>query len=91
MKIFTPSTTCLTGCRAAVADATAHTDVWGTTPTSRPGIGVRVVAPFATRLQGITVPSARQRTVATATALLPNSETVMTDGISGIRSWSPPD
>jgi len=88
---FVTSTTSLTDPTAAVADPAARTDVQGTTPTDRHGIGVRVVAPFATRLQGTTVPSARLRTVAAATALLPNNATVMTDGSSGIRSWSPPD
>lgn len=55
--------------------------------------GVRVVAPFSTEVQGTGLSIAmRDKTAApaTATALLPTSDVVVTDGFAGIRSWSPP-
>jgi len=57
--------------------------------------GVRVLAPVALPVQGTSVSIAmRDRITVTAqtkaTALLPNSVAVDTDGYAGIRSWSPP-
>ena len=91
MENFIPSTTCLTGSTAVAA--AAPSSAWVTKSTARHGsfgLGVRVVAPFAAGMQGTTVPSARLRTVATATALFPMNEIAVTDDASGIRSWSPP-
>ena len=58
--------------------------------------GVRVLAPVFRTVQGTTLPIAmRDRTAVSqaavkATALLPISVAVDTDGYAGIRSWSPP-
>jgi hypothetical protein len=59
--------------------------------------GVRVLAPVFAPAQGTTLSIAmrdrisnRTRTAVKATALLPFSVAVDTDGYAGIRSWSPP-
>jgi hypothetical protein len=59
--------------------------------------GVRVLAPVFAPVQGSTLSIAmrdritnRSETAVKATALLPNSVAVDTDGYAGIRSWSPP-
>jgi hypothetical protein len=59
--------------------------------------GVRVLAPVFAPAQGTSVSIAmrdritnRTQTAVKATALLPISVAVDTDGYAGIRSWSPP-
>ena len=59
--------------------------------------GVRVLAPVFAPVQGSTLSIAmrdritnRSQTAVKATALLPISVAVDTDGYAGIRSWSPP-
>jgi hypothetical protein len=59
--------------------------------------GVRVLAPVFRTVQGTTLSIAMRdritnvaQTAVKATALLPISVAVDTDGYAGIRSWSPP-
>ena len=95
MEIFESSYACSPFTLSGSFTGARSTGTW-TAPAFGHEGGVRVLAPVALTVQGTSVSVAMRdriavpNTQAKATALLPISVAVDTDGYAGIRSWSPP-
>ena len=101
MEIFETSYACSPFTLSGSFTGARSTGTW-TAPAFGHEGGVRVLAPVALPVQGTSVsiamrdrmtviaPNKDQATQLKATALLPISVAVDTDGYAGIRSWSPP-
>lgn len=100
MEIFETSYACSPSARSGALAGNRFAAAPSTWTTFGHEGGVRVLAPVFAPVQGTSVSIAmrdritnRSNSLATAvkaTALLPISVAVDTDGYAGIRSWSPP-
>ena len=97
MEIFETSYACSPSARSGALAGNRFAAAPSTWTTLGHEGGVRVLAPVFASVQGTSVSIAmrdritnRTRTAVKATALLPISVAVDTDGYAGIRSWSPP-